>query len=238
LVGGEPIEFSLCRSQRRSLAVHVYSDQRVEVRAPADCPETMIAGFVRERMDWIRDKRRYFNDHPLVPPLSYSEGEAHPYLGVGYPLALSRSSPAGVWLAADRLWVRHRDVENPRQVAGLLDQWYRRQAARVLPQRLSDCHQRMQALRIPFPPLKIRAMRSRWGSCSSRGSVTLNLELIKYPVALIDYVVMHELCHLLEFNHGPGFWAMMDAVMPDWRERRARLKLAGCCPSADTAGDD
>jgi len=77
------------------------------------------------------------------------------------------------------------------------------------------------------PPLTVKDMRSRWGSCSAKGRVSLHWGLVLLDPALLDYVVVHELCHLRELNHGPAFWRRVAAVLPDWRERRKRLRVEG-----------
>jgi predicted metal-dependent hydrolase len=81
----------------------------------------------------------------------------------------------------------------------------------------------MEVLNIPYPPLSIRQMKSRWGSCTASGPIILNLTLIQVPKDLIDYVVIHELCHLKEHNHSAAFYALLERVLPDWEDRRTRL---------------
>jgi len=81
----------------------------------------------------------------------------------------------------------------------------------------------MAALRLPFPELKIRKMRTRWGSCTRRGVITLNLELVRMPPACIDYVISHELCHLVEFNHSARFYQLQERFVPDWQVRKREL---------------
>ena len=81
----------------------------------------------------------------------------------------------------------------------------------------------MEHVGAPYPEIAIRAMRSRWGSCSPRGRITLNVKRIKVPKAYIDYVIFHELCHLVEPNHNSRYYDLLDRVLPDWRERREKL---------------
>jgi predicted metal-dependent hydrolase len=85
----------------------------------------------------------------------------------------------------------------------------------------------MKELSLPFPELRIRKMRSRWGSCSRRAEITLNLELIRMPLDCIDYVITHELCHLVEFNHSARFYELQSRFFPDWKERRRQLEELG-----------
>ena len=102
----------------------------------------------------------------------------------------------------------------------LLESWYRREAARRLAARIEHFAPR---LGVRPSRLTIRGQRSRWGSCSGTGTVSLNWRLMLVPGALVDYVVVHELCHLRHMNHSPQFWEMVGDEIPDYRERRRRL---------------
>jgi predicted metal-dependent hydrolase len=115
------------------------------------------------------------------------------------------------------------DPAGKARIAQLIDRWYRRHARRVFEERLKACYPRVESMGIPYPDLAMRTMKSRWGSCSAAGRMTLNLKLIQVPRSMIDYVILHELCHLKEHNHSPAFYALLDRVLPDWRERRERL---------------
>jgi len=114
-----------------------------------------------------------------------------------------------------------------RAVAGRVEQlvgrWYRDRAREVFAERVAACYPRVQGLGVAPPVLTVRAMRTRWGSASAAGRITLNLKLVQVPASLIDYVVYHELCHLVAPHHGRAFYDLLGKVLPDWRERRERL---------------
>jgi hypothetical protein len=102
--------------------------------------------------------------------------------------------------------------------------WYRRRAADVLEARVAH---NAPVVGVAPPPVAVKDMSSRWGSCSTKGRVSLHWGLVLLDPALLDYVVVHELCHLRELNHAPAFWRRVEAVLPDWHERRKRLRVEG-----------
>lgn len=225
-VEGGSLHFELVRSARRTLAIQVHPDGRLVVRAPRRCPVAEIDRFVASRAAWIQRKRSEFAARVRPEPV-YRQGASHPYLGDGYQLRVSCGRPARVGLVDGQLGVRVPEPDDEAQIRRALETWYRSRAKALFQDRVAHWHGRMAYLGIPLPGLRVRAMRSRWGSCSNRGNVNLNLWLIKLPLECIDYVVVHELCHLREFHHGPDFHALMDEVLPDWRRRRALLREQG-----------
>jgi predicted metal-dependent hydrolase len=196
------------------------------VRAPLHSDLDLIEAHVRKRAAWILKHQQQFKQKPpptTTEPPRCVDGAALRYLGSTYTLRVQTSKLERVQIDGDQIVVSVRDAANAEQIGARLDRWYRLQAARVFAERLQACFARVEAWGVKLPPLKIRDMKTRWGSCSSKGSVALNLRLIHQPIDLIDYVVLHELCHLKEMNHSPRFWTLMDRVLPDWRERRKRL---------------
>lgn len=113
--------------------------------------------------------------------------------------------------------------EEPQVVKAALDTWYRAHAEPVYRARLRQCLELAPSLRTLDPALRIRFMKNRWGSCSRAGTITLNIELIKTPLHCIDYVIMHELCHLRVHDHSPAFFRLLGRCMPDWEHRKQRL---------------
>ncbi len=121
------------------------------------------------------------------------------------------------------LQVATADKTNSDHVRELLDGWYHKQAKRVFHERLDAVFPRVERLGIPYPELLIRRLQARWGSCSPKGVITLNLTLIQTPKACIDYVILHELCHIKENNHSAAFYKLLGHVLPDWERRREEL---------------
>lgn len=221
--GTATIEYELHYADRKTLAITVEPDQRVTVSAPEGTPLTEVEQRLVKRGAWILRQQREFEDYlPTLPPRRYVGGESHLYLGRRYRLRIEQGEREGVKLAAGRFHITVREKGDTERIKTLLDGWYRRRAAVVFAERLAVCHARALP-GLPYPALRIRVMEKRWGSCTTGEVMLLNLKLIQVPKQCIDYVVTHELAHLKEHHHGPAYYALLDRLMPDWRERRARL---------------
>ena len=209
------------------MAISVQPDLRISVVAPETAVPSTIAAKVRQRAPWILRQQRELELYlPQTPPRRYVSGETHRYLGRQYRLKVREGEPTSVKLTRGFLTAVTPDKTDTAQVQALVESWYRTQAKRVLPERLSAMLPRFARVGIPAEPqLAIRKMTSRWGSCTEAGVITLNLKLVQAPKPYIDYVIVHELCHLVEHNHSQRFYHLLDRMMPDWRVRRERLNL-------------
>ena len=223
--GDTAIEYTLTYAARKTLAIHVHPDRSVTVKAPAGSDFAAVEGFLRKRAPWILRKQAEFAAlPPKQPPRRYVSGESFHYLGRQYRLKVIEGEREWVKLARGYLEVTTPNKANTAYVQAQVELWLRRQAQRHFYERVVALLPRFKPLALPEPELAIRAMKSRWGSCTGKGKITLNLHLMRAPKPCVDYVVVHELCHLVEHNHGKGFYALMDRVMPDWRKRREELK--------------
>lgn len=224
---GELLNFRFVRSARKTLALYVNRDGSVLVRAPLRMSLSYVFVFIQERWAWLLKQRDRFLAEPVAIPFEYADGKEFLHLGQSLVLRVDIAARNQARLVDNELHVsitpeRRADVNGVADIVGL---WQRREAKRVFPFRLAVCYEFMQDLQRPFPELKIRKMRSRWGSCARDGVITLNLELIKMPLECIDYVVTHELCHLVEFNHSVRFYELQSRYMPDWKAKRQSLDL-------------
>lgn len=225
------ISFDVHRTRRRTLAIQVHVDGRIVVRAPQRASLREIRGVVREKRDWIDRKRREFAARSQeLDALRREAATTRYYLGRPYALQVvpAEDEREGVRLAGGSLEVSVADLD-PDHVDSVLDDWYRERARRELGGRVDLCMERVKSLRVQRPEIRFRKMRTQWGSCSSQGRVTLNTELVKAPWRCIDYVIVHELCHLRELNHSPRYYALLERVMPDWHARREALENLSVC---------
>ena len=218
-----PVGYELVRSRRRSLEVRVFPDGRVQVRAPLRMAARHIEAFVDERQDWIARQRRIMAHRPRQ---RWSHGETCLHLGEPRRLEVTPAARPGgrVSLDGDRLRVAVPGPEDESQVRDAVHEWWRGQARVFFRDSIDRQFPWFADRGHALPTLRVKKMRTRWGSLSPRGYINLNLLLMAFPPAVIDYVVMHELCHLEHMNHGPDFHALMDRRMPDWRRRKVQLE--------------
>jgi predicted metal-dependent hydrolase len=222
--GTATIDYEIIYSRRKTLGITIYPDQCVIVRAPQGTPLAEIEAIVQKKGSWIIKKQHAFAEYPPpLPPRRYVSGETHLYLGRHYRLQVIEDKDERVTLTNPLLYLHVRDKKDRQRKQKLLTEWYRQQAKIIFPERLDVVYPRAKRHGIPYPQMKIRLMKSRWGSCSTKGSISLNLRLIQTPKACIDYVILHELAHLKEHNHSRAYYNLLDQLLPDWKDRRQEL---------------
>jgi len=225
--GGKEIIFHVQVSDRKTMEIAVHPDRKVVVKVPKGTTEEDIRGRVYRRARWITKQINYFQQfHPRTPHRKYVSGETHLYLGRQYRLKISTGENISVKLARGFIFIACRSEPNPNKVRLLLDEWYLERARAKYTESLSRCYPDFQRMGFALPTIHIRRMKTRWGSLSSKGTLTLNRNLIRAPRDCIDYVVAHELCHLKYKDHSKGFYRLLEQVMPEWERRKHRLELA------------
>lgn len=216
-----------------SIAIHVEADGRVLADAPASASAAEVRAALMRRVAWIHRHRTDAcrRREPLMAR-EYVSGETLHYLGRRYRLKLC-SDQTMMGRAQDGISPRVRmrggyieveagDAPTPALVRGMLEAWYRGRAREVL-------SARMQAISVDLrwvkqaPPVTLRTMKRQWGSCSPQGRITLNVDLVRAPRDCIDYVILHELCHLRHHHHGKPFYRLLAAHLPQWPEVKRRL---------------
>lgn len=223
-LGTHSITFELLYSRRKTISIHLYPNLTIEVDAPTGLSYAAVEDFLIRRRGWLQKHMQAMEQRQsLLQPCSYVAGKTFRYLGQPYQLNFVEDRVGHVRLWGDQLVIALPSPADTKRVQNLLINWYRKQAKHVFAERLDACFPRVAYLEVSMPRLTIRTMKTRWGSCSSKGRIALNLSLIQAPIDLIDYVLLHELCHLRELNHSPRYWALMDNVLPDWKLWLAKL---------------
>ena len=224
--GRQTIAFTVERRARRTLEIAVEPDATVAVAAPHGASMEAIAEKVGKHAAWVQRQQRFFSQYqPPTPERRFIAGETHLYLGRQHRLKVVRHVQAGVKLTRGFIVVQSREPQRTERTRQLVEDWYRIRAQAKLAERLEA-----SLTRFPEPDsfrprgLIVRRMRQRWGSLSPSLRLLLNRRLIEAPVDAIDYVITHELCHIAEPHHGPGFFALLDRILPDWPRRKERLE--------------
>lgn len=223
--GSEKISYSLEYRNRKSLVISVHPDLTVSVIAPEGQSIEKISARVKKRAPWILKQRHYFSKFlPKQPARRYVSGETHKYLGRHYRLKVIASKIPRVRLKRGYLIVHTQDRNDSTAIKKLVTAWYRIQAEKHFNQSLKRCFPLFKRLQISIPEIRIKQMSKRWGSCTSSGTVYLNPDLIKAPRQCIDYVMVHELCHLKIRDHSKQYYRLLKKVMPDWEKRKSALE--------------
>ena len=224
-LGAGIVAYKLTRSRRRTIGITI--DQRgLRIGAPRHTGLQEIESFMRLHTDWICRKLDEWRASATIGPYVVHDGATLPVIGETWAVRLARGRQRVRWEdAARELWLEVRGGADPRQLL-------RRSLQEKALEHFCDRAQ-SYALRLgrPLPPLALSSAHSRWGSCSHRSGIRLNWRLIHLPPAQIDYVVAHELAHLIEMNHGARFWSQVERLLPDYQSARDVLKaLAATVP--------
>ena len=237
----------------RKVLIKVHPNGRVVATAPEDATEALIQEAVSKRARWIWQHLQDFAKQSTdVLPRHYVSGETQFYLGRRYVLKVHRNGqaegdesagqlPPSVKLSRGKLNVTlgHGDCDgssdsNSKQdaetipdtqaetVKALIDDWYQQKATAIFNERLAALLPKASWV-TGTPSFRVLAMSKQWGSCSSKGSLMLNPHLVKAPKECIDYVILHELCHIAEHNHSEQFWRLLTQVLPNWKAVKAKL---------------
>jgi predicted metal-dependent hydrolase len=232
--GERRIPYRLRLSDRKRLRIIVKPDLSVTADAPCGFSQEDVREAIQSKAPWIVRQLAELEDyHPLPSPHKFVSGETFVYLGRQYRLKVETGEKRPAKLLGRFLHVSVPEKANARSVKTVVDAWYRARAADVFHRYLATCMKVTNRHGIHEPILTIREMRTRWGSCTAAGRVTLNLRLIHAPVHCIEYVVMHELCHLVHHDHSPQFFRLLTRCMPDWKKRREILSRVVLNPTGN-----
>lgn len=232
IYGDEAVSYEVVRKphtegKQRKIAIKVHPDCAVVVTSPEDAEREAIHQAVMKRAKWVYDALKEFRGHlEYVQSKQYVSGEMQFYLGRRYVLKIVEDSEAvySVKMTRGKLLVtltRFND-DKTAMVRALVKNWYKVRAERIFHERLSELLPQAKWVE-GIPSFRVLPMTKQWGSCSAKGNLMLNPHLIKAPKECIDYVILHELCHIAEHNHSEKFWRLLTSVMPNWKEVKSRL---------------
>ena len=227
--GSKTIDFRLEYSDRKSLGITVTPEMEVLVKAPVDATMEKVKEKIRKKAPWIIRQQSFFlSFQPKTPKRNYVSGETHLYLGRQYRLKV----------ISEKLKVVNEEVKlrgpflevytcNLKKVKMLVDNWYLEKAKNLikpLAQRLFESFVEKNKVSLYTFNFSLRHMPTRWGSCTPTGKIILNPELIKAPKGCIEYVIVHELCHLIHHDHTQKFIDLQTKEMKDWEKWKTKLE--------------
>ena len=194
----------------------------VKVSAPLSLSDREIISFIEARKDWILKKQKQISENKIKAPLKYTTGEKHPLWGKNYTLQLIKNDKVknvAVDYEKSILYLPVPTRSSIEKRKRTLDEFYRTELQDAIPPVLDKCG---KIVGKSPAEVKVRKMKN-WGNCNQKGRITLNINLAKKDPICLEYVMIHELCHLIEFNHGKKFKKLMDTFCPNWKEIKKRL---------------
>jgi len=229
IIGNKELKYILTRSSRKTIGITIEKNGLVKVTSPARVSESYINQLMQKKAPWIQ--RKLVELETRVAKTSkakvFEEGESFSYLGKDFNLKLFRSSnlkKSTVRLDGQNLVITLPYNFEVERLKNVLKLWYVEQFKLVIEERVKH----YSAIIGVFPQkITIREQKTRWGSCSARGNINLNWKLIMASLEVLDYVVIHELCHMREMNHSKKFWKLVEGVFPKYKECRSWLKEYG-----------
>lgn len=224
IYGSKTIDFKIKRASRKTLAIEVHPDSSVHLIAPVESSLEDLKKKVANRGRWIVKQQAYFEAFlPLTPTREYVSGETHLYLGKRYLLKVEQGDKDNVKLTGGKLLVT---LISPSQdkVKRMLAAWYYRLAKRKFEQVMELAEEKFKREEIGVRSFEIKRMQKRWGSCTPEGKIILNPELIKANAKCIEYVITHELCHLVIPAHNKEFYRLLGEKMPGWEKWKEKLE--------------
>lgn len=233
IFGRKTIRFSVIRSTRRkkTIALSIEPDGKVLVRAPMNTTYSRLTHVVKSKAAWIITKLGSLNDVSQQLKKEFVSGESFYYLGRHMRLKILKDrnvKETVVRMYRGRLEVimnmAGRNGKVPEEIRDAITEWYKIQAARRIYERVEIYADKMG---FTVPSVLTRDQKKRWGSCSTKGVLRFNWRIIMAPMSLVDYVVVHELCHLKYRNHSKSFWRHVGMIMPDYERRREMLGKKG-----------
>jgi predicted metal-dependent hydrolase len=223
-LSGKEISFTLKRSgYRRSINLRI-DDRGLTVNAPLRASEKWLHSVLQDKADWVVEKLDDWQSKK-APPIFWAEGARIPFRGEEFILTLTpKVRGVAPQLHGEILHVPVGLEAEAEHIEKAVTHWYRSEALQVF----KECVEHFAPLLLVSPrEVKLTAARTQWGNCTVHGVVRLNWQLVKMPLHLIDYVVVHELAHLVEMNHSSAFWRVVESVCSDYKQCRAELRSYG-----------
>lgn len=220
------IEYTLIRKSVKNINMRIKKEGTILVSANNKVPVSYIDSFVLSKQEYIFEiLDKYKEQEDQQQPMQYVTGEKISILGKSYILQVIKYERELVEMNDKYIFLFAKDISNLKRKERILLNWLRQYQTKLFEQICREIYPEFERMGIEYPVIKIRKMTSRWGSCATRrGFITLNSKLIEVPRECIEYVAVHEFSHFIHPNHSRDFYALVETIMPDWKERRDKLR--------------
>ncbi len=216
-IAGVPVTLKITASQRKTMRLQVTEEGNVDLRIPVSSSRQDVLQFVRAHESWLQERLQQVRER--------LQQRSDSLMLYGRELPFVASALGEFLVTHEQIWVPEGWTDAQRERA--VDQWLRQEARHEFSYWIDHWWPRFEVYSAQQPVLRVKKMKTRWGSLSRKGYINLNLHLLALPHELVELVVVHELCHLRHFDHGPGFRQLLADCLPDWKQREKELHLKG-----------
>jgi len=227
-LNGREFSYTLKRCKRKSIGLKIDSDG-LSISVPLQTSIPNVENILQEKADWITKKLKHWRSKKNLV-LTWAADATYPLLGEPWQIAMKPSGEIQMARQSVQAAENTSDLKQlipaltPQQIEKFVMAWYHQQAITYFKQRITAYAQK---LNVCAPSFRLSRAKTSWGSCNTRGEIHLNWRLIQMPVHLVDYVVVHELSHLIEMNHSTAFWELVESVYPNYQIARKTLREYG-----------
>ncbi|MBS4538646.1 M48 family metallopeptidase [Clostridium sp. D2Q-11] len=218
------IAFEIIYSKRKTMEISIKPPGIIKVKAPRRLSEEQIIQWVKSKSEWIAKKTSEFKDiEHMLRKKEYINGEKFMYLGEEYPLEIiidKSLAKSKVKNLNDKFYI-HTSIREEYIMNDAMEQWYRERTEEIILEKIKYYEKYFNV--VPNK-IKIKEQKRIWGSCSSKKNLNFNWRLSMAPISVIEYIVVHEMCHLIHMNHSKKFWNLVGDIMPNYKEKREWLK--------------
>lgn len=219
------INYRIIYSGRRTIAINIGPETGVTVRAPYGTSSATIEKLIASKSSWIKKHlETYRSSVSINNKKDFDDGSIILFQGKEHRLRFLETERYFLRLSGEDIEIGLRNLTEKKLAGPMLEKWYRVEAEGKFRKKFGEILLKLKEYNFRPTQFAVRTLRRRWGSCSSKGKITISSELVKLDEVYLEYVIVHELCHLRHPNHGKEFYKLLSEVFPDWKQKRSELK--------------
>lgn len=222
------INYKIIRKRRKTIGIKITDKGEVIITSPFGVSEETIKNIIKKKQKWITDKVKLIKEANFAYNRAFKDGERFLFLGKELELEIIKVNKpiCNTEIEGEkvRVFINLSSMTSGDTISNAIVKLYRKEAARLFKER-TDIYSKV--LGVGPKRIFIKDQKTLWGSCSSKGNINYNYRIIMAPISIVDYIVVHELCHLIHMNHSKEYWNTVKSVLPDYEKRRKWLKENG-----------